>query len=122
MLESVSEQQKRLKEQQIMIQQMLQRVEDRCRARSPQNVTAQVASALQNQSEPVTVALEPVVQDAQEMNLPDTPVVHEPFDQVVEKFPDMPAVLDEKPVVHEEPEPKLMVQNLCEETVKTEPF
>ena len=50
MLKSVSEQQKQLKEQQIMIQQMLQRVEDRCRARSSQSVTAQVSVALRNQS------------------------------------------------------------------------
>ena len=81
MVKSVSENEKRLKEHQIRIQQMLQKVK--------------------NQSEPVTVALEPVVQDEQEINFHDTPVVHEPFDQVVEKFPDMPAVLDEKPVVHE---------------------
>ena len=46
MLKSVSEQQKRLKEQQSMIQQMLQKVKDSCKARSPQNATAQVAIAL----------------------------------------------------------------------------
>ena len=103
LLKTVSEQQIQMTEQQIMIAELLQKVQESVRARSPQNVTAQVAIAIQNpELEPVIVALEPVVQDAQE-NFPDMPVVHEPVVQVVlEKFPDMPVVHDDMPVVHDD--------------------
>ena len=95
LLKTVSEQQKQMTEQQIMISELLQKVQESYRARSPQNVSAQVAIAIQKPEPEPVVVLEPVVQDVQE-NFPDMPVVHEPVVQEVqEKFPDMPVVHDD---------------------------
>ena len=71
LLKTVAEQQVQMTEQQNMIAELLAKVQERVRARSPINGTAQVAEIAIQKPEP-----EPVVHDCQE-DIPDVAVVHE---------------------------------------------